>query len=306
MISVLKLIPFLFLLSALDAGWGALGELVNNKDKIIKGVDIFKKTQHAFNEIEPHQEYQVGRSFSAQLLNSYPIWDNQKALKRVKTIGQALVIHSSRPTIYADYSFILLDIDNPNGFASSGGHIFITKAMYELCQDDHQLAAVLSHEIGHVGAKHGKNMISNMRKANLGTDIALQAGMSALNKSGDETAAKLAKQFGGLAQKLFTDVVKKGFGRSQELEADGYGTLNLKAAGFRPEAMIEMLSAIEAKYGALDIPLFQSHPRPGLRIAHVKKVIKSGDPRVGLNLSSEKKDAPPKEKKKKKFGLFGR
>jgi predicted Zn-dependent protease len=264
------------------------GDILKNKDKIVSGFKIGKKAIEASKDIEPEQEYTVGRNIAAQVMYTYPPIEDQEKIRKVNLIGQALVLKSTKPDTFNGYSFMVLDQDDPNGFATPGGHVFVTKGMLDLCETDSHIAAILSHEIGHVAAGHGTEIIKKMRK----TDLALTAGQEVAKNSGKGEVAALS----GIAKGLLEKVMEKGFGREQELEADGLGALNLKAAGFDPEAIIEMLEKIEAKYGKLDIALFKSHPRPEIRIAHVKKVIETGDPNAKLT-HSEKKEAVVAESK---------
>jgi predicted Zn-dependent protease len=246
----------------------------------------------------------VGRNIAAQILSMTPALNDETLVHRVNLIGQSLAMKSSRPEIYSSYSFMILDSEDPNGFATPGGHIFITKGLLDLCEDDHHIAAILAHEVGHVSAQHGSKLIKKMRY----TDAALSAATELAKHSSDDTASMLSERFGDITKEVFSKVVEKGFGRAQELEADGFGVLNLKAAGFRPSAMEEMLSKIDRTFGAMDIGLFKSHPKPQDRIAHVQKVLETGDPNGKATEASaevsENKTEEPKKKKKKRFGLF--
>lgn len=297
-----------FFLNSPKASALGLGDLISNRDKIMSAVKVTKSIVKAQQDISPHEEYQIGRSVAAQILAQHNIIEDESLLHKVNLIGQSLVLHSKRPSIFNGYSFSILDAEDPNGFATPGGHIFITKGMLDLCETDHHIAAILSHEIGHVAAAHGKGIIKKMRW----TNTTLTAGQEIAKHS--ESTSNIANDFGDIAKSLFSKVAEKGFGRRQELEADGFGVLNLKAAGFTPNAVVEMLEKINQKFGMMDIPLFKSHPRPELRIQHVKRVLESGDPTFGLqerpsedisqtNSSSKTQETP---KKKKRFGLWGK
>ena len=283
--------------------FGGLGKVLEHKDQISSVLKVGKKAVTASKDIQPDQEYTVGRNIAAQVLAKYPPIEDATLIKKVNLIGQALAFKSDRPSIFNGYSFMVVQSEEPNGFATPGGHVFITKAMIDLCESDDHLAAILSHEVGHVVAGHGAAIIKKSRQA----DLLLTAGSElAQHKGGDD-----ASLFAPIAKDLLQKVVEKGYGREQELEADGIGIITLQNAGFKPEAMIEMLSKIEKKFGMLDLPFFKSHPRPEVRIAHAKKVIETGNPVIGLSLgeklSNSSKASEPEEKpKSKKFSLFGR
>ena len=254
-----------------EAGWM---DAIPNKDKIVSAVKVAQKTVEASKDIAPHQCYQVGRTFAARVLAQTPPIKDEALIHKVNLIGLSLAMVSQKPEVYAGYSFMVLDQAEPNGFATPGGHVFITKGLLDLCETDDHIAAVLAHEISHVVADHGPALIKKMRW----TDTGLTAATEVLANSNSDTTAQLAKNFGDLSKNLCSSVVEKGFGRRQELEADGLGVLNLKTAGFRPEAMLEMIEKIQKKYGLAGLPMFDSHGAPDDRIAHIKEVIATNNP----------------------------
>ena len=79
--------------------------------------------------ITPEQEYYIGRSVTASLLGSYKIYDNPPLTDYVNKVCQVLVLNSSRPQLYKGYYVAVLDTDQINAFASSGGHILVTRGL---------------------------------------------------------------------------------------------------------------------------------------------------------------------------------
>ena len=50
--------------------------------------------------------------------------------------------------------------DNPNAFALPGGKVGVNTGLFTVARDQHQLAAVVAHEIGHVIARHHDERIT--------------------------------------------------------------------------------------------------------------------------------------------------
>jgi predicted Zn-dependent protease len=52
------------------------------------------------------------------------------------------------------YQFRVVDQVEPNAFALPGGHIFVSRGLLALANDEDELACVIGHEIGHVAKRH--------------------------------------------------------------------------------------------------------------------------------------------------------
>ncbi|MGH7292641.1 MAG: M48 family metalloprotease, partial [Myxococcota bacterium] len=52
------------------------------------------------------------------------------------------------------YQFRVVDQVEPNAFALPGGHIYVSRGLLALANDEDQLACVIGHEIGHVAKRH--------------------------------------------------------------------------------------------------------------------------------------------------------
>src|SRR5207247_6674767 len=86
--------------------------------------------------------------------------------KYVSLVGTALAEHSERPGLA--WTFIVLDTDGVNAFASPGGIVHITRGALGLITNEAELAGVLGHEIGHVAHKHTVNASRKNKAVQLG------------------------------------------------------------------------------------------------------------------------------------------
>ena len=81
----------------------------------------------ASEAITPEQEYYIGRGVAASIADTYKVANKPQIEAYLNSICQTLVINSERPVIFNGYHVAVLDTDEINAFATSGGHIFITK-----------------------------------------------------------------------------------------------------------------------------------------------------------------------------------
>src|SRR5215475_14369590 len=90
--------------------------------------------------------------------------------KYVTLLGTALAKESERPNL--NWTFIVLDTDGVNAFASPGGIVHVTRGALALAKNEAEIAGVLGHEIGHVAHKHTVNAIKKSKAVGMGTQAA--------------------------------------------------------------------------------------------------------------------------------------
>ena len=153
------------------------------------------------------------------------------------------------------------EMEVPNAFATLGGHIIVTSALYERMPSENALAMVLAHEIGHVRARD---------------PVAALGGTASVAV----VYALLSGEAGGLMQPV-GNVVMRGYSRQAESRADEAAIEALKAyyghAG-GAAAVFQMFQA-ESEKSDLPMPSFLStHPADQDRIARLKAAAGDWDP----------------------------
>ncbi|HXN43081.1 MAG TPA: M48 family metalloprotease [Xanthobacteraceae bacterium] len=143
-----------------------------------------------------------------------------------KTV-ERLVAASERPDLH--YRVTLLNSASVNAFALPNGHLYATRGLVALANDNAELASVLAHEMAHVIARHAAIREDQVKQAALvsrvATDVFNDPQMGAL---------ALAKSKIALAT----------FSRAQELEADGIGVGISSRAGFDPYGALRFLNSL--------------------------------------------------------------
>ncbi|HTO54827.1 MAG TPA: M48 family metalloprotease [Myxococcota bacterium] len=165
-----------------------------------------------------------------------------------------------------EYQFHVVDQVAPNAFALPGGHIFVSRGLLALANDEDELACVIGHEIGHVLKRHA----------------AAQQQAS-------------ASQF-----PLLNGMLRAGqmaaFSRDLERSADHDGQILCAAAGYDPSAMARFLESLMnwekvASGSVREASFFDTHPLSSERASEArveaselrwKRDPKLGDTRAAL------------------------
>jgi beta-barrel assembly-enhancing protease len=233
---------------------------------IRRSAEALNKT---FENLTPEQEYYIGRSVAAAILEGYAPYDNPRANEYVNLLGQSLALFSDKPETYGGYRFLLLDSDDINAFAAPGGLILITRGMARLCRNEEELAAVLAHEIGHVQLEHGLRAISSARLTSAFTIIAAEGA----RQFGSDSLRELTEQFEGSISDITHTLTSAGYSRRLEREADAACVAILQRSGYDPQALIRMLEQMAGRLQPGGLDFAKTHPSPADRIRDVQRML---------------------------------
>jgi beta-barrel assembly-enhancing protease len=243
----------------------------DHADSIVKTTTAVSKS---VEDITPQQEYYIGRSIGAVILDKYPAYPDAAANHYMNQVGQTLARASDMPETFAGYHFLILDSHEINALAAPGGLIFVTRGILECCSNETAVAAVLAHEIGHVQGKHGLRAIQNSRI----TQALLIIGAESAKTLGGQELANLTKAFEGSINDITQTLINSGYSRAYEEEADETAVILMRRVGYNPEGLVDMLETMKTKLVA-DRPDFAStHPSPESRISEIEPLIGSASP----------------------------
>lgn len=180
-------------------------------------------------------------------------------------------ITQALPPIQNCCRYYLIRMNTVNAFSLPNGNIYITVELLSLLNSEAQLAAVLSHEIAHVAAKHSVKDINNK--------FLTYKVYKALHRRG--RSARLNDISATLGQAYV-----KGYKREIEREADTLGLKYMAIAGYHPNAMAEVFRNIKSyfnknprhqKYSKIvytrDRGIFASYPSFDARISQTQQLI---------------------------------
>ena len=228
-----------------------------------------KAVARSFEDFTPEQEYYVGRTVGAVIINKYKPYQNQKANEYINLLGHTLAKASDMPETFNGYHFLILDSNEINALAAPGGLIFITRGMLRCCRDEDAVAAVLAHEIGHVQFKHGLQAIKKSRI----TSALITIGTEGAKTFGKEELASLTATFEDSISDITATLVNNGYSRKFERQADIAAVTILKRIGYDPNGLVDMLKVMDKKLKPGSPDFAKTHPSPASRIADIQKDI---------------------------------
>ncbi len=235
-----------------------------------KATPIVQKAGEAVRPMTEEEEYYLRRAVAALVLSKYQLYNNFQIQSYLNLVGQTVVLSSDRPYTHGGYHFAVLDTEEVNAFACPGGIIFITKGMLKSLNNEEELAAVLAHEVAHVSLRHGISAI----KASRWADVVLAMGTEAAKSYTSAEVNKLVSLFEGSIDDVFKTIVVNGYGKDQEVEADGKGIIYVNKAGFDPKGLPVFLDRLIALNKGSKDGMFKTHPGTKERSEKAKEIIK--------------------------------
>jgi len=225
----------------------------------------------AAEEITPEQEYYIGRAVAANILSNYRIWNGSQAMTAyLNRICAAITINSPRPDVFNGYHVAILDSNEINAFATSGGHIFVTRGLINAAKSEDALAGVIAHEIAHIQLQHSIRAIRTSRI----TQALMVTGVSAAGAATGMSVNELTDVFNESVGEIVSTMVNNGYSQTQEFEADNTAMRLLASAGYSPSGLIDMLRELSAvQTGSSGFG--KTHPTPAQRITNAQKTVGS-------------------------------
>src|SRR4029453_14819719 len=205
--------------------------------------------------ISDAEERQIGEDVSTKIRQRFGVGQDPAIHKYVTLLGTTLAKASERPNL--NWTFVVLDTDGVNAFASPGGIVHVTRGALGLARNEAELAGVLGHEIGHVAHKHTVNAIKKSNAV----------------KRGGEAAPARSNFLSRYASKAYEMVLENNFDRGDELDADKVGVDLAQKAGYAGASLGEFLGRLDDrnKNQAERNGLFASHPETRERIGKIKQ-----------------------------------
>jgi predicted Zn-dependent protease len=162
-----------------------------------------------------------------EVLARYGMVDNALLQALVTRVGKVLAANSRRPDL--DWHFTVLDRPEVDAFSLPGGYVYVTRGILAYLNSEAELAAILAHEIGHITAGHVPRQQTTLATTGLPEtlDAILLTGAAGRSSPHD------------LAMPWRID-----YGVDNELEADRLGVRYLSKVGYSPQAMVEVMAAL--------------------------------------------------------------
>jgi len=201
-------------------------------------------------------EYEVGLDLAREIRQQLGREQQPQTDQILNEIGNRLagcVANKSRR-----FNFETVNGPEPNAFALPGGFIFMSQSLVELCRyDKNEIACILGHEMAHIIRGHAMNrIISN-------------SAIAAASR-----AAPIRGALSGWLRKVGVQFLESAYSQDLESEADRLGVRLVAAAGYEPNACVQLftrLAKLKSPPTGLDLgSYFSSHPPFKVRIENIK------------------------------------
>lgn len=210
--------------------------------------------------VSESQEIQMGTQYDSQVVATIGLYPDPSLQSYVQALGTRLAATSERTKL--PWTFRVVDDPAVNAFAVPGGYIYVTRGILAHMNNEAQLATVLSHEIGHVTARHTAAQMSKEQLAGLGLAI------------GSIASSRVAQYAGVASQALGVLFLK--FSRDNENQADELGVRYSSRANFDSREManvMRLLDKLSSDGGGRLPEWLATHPNPGNRLEHINSMI---------------------------------
>ncbi|WP_294505234.1 M48 family metallopeptidase [uncultured Victivallis sp.] len=168
---------------------------------------------------------------STDISSGAEAWQQVKAQEKVSTnatynaalqrVGRNIAAAANKPSY--DWEFVVFESNEANAFALPGGKVAVYSSLFQLFDNDAELATVAGHEVAHALARHGMERSSqSVIQACGGVMVELALGQ-------DWTPAY---------QTTSNLLAMLPYSRTQELEADYLGLILMAQAGYDPQAAL--------------------------------------------------------------------
>lgn len=179
----------------------------------------------------------------------------------VNCVAQKIIAQVPAEFGIPDWEVVVFDSEQVNAFALPGGKVGVYTGLLEVAENQHQLAAVIGHELAHVMAEHGNERVS--------TAFATQATLAAAYQlSGDLDHKQEIFALLGVGAQVG---ISLPFGRIQESEADAIGLDLMARAGFDPKESVTLWQNMGKKSGKSQPEFLSTHPSNERRINDLNK-----------------------------------
>ncbi len=182
----------------------------------------------------------------------------------VNCVAEHITAQVPKEVFSGTWEVVVFEDDQVNAFALPGGKIGVYSGLLKIAKNQHQLAAVIGHEVGHVIADHGNERMSSGTLINLG----MQVTNNILNTNQVSSSKEIMSAIG-----LGLQVgVQLPFSRTHESEADLIGLDLMAKAGFNPQESVHLWQNMDkASDGKRPMEFMSTHPAPSTRITQLQE-----------------------------------
>ncbi|NNJ95323.1 MAG: M48 family metallopeptidase [Halobacteria archaeon] len=201
---------------------------------------------------------------------------NQMGLQAFTTLKKKTPVDSSRTSnnyvqcvanaitreVGGNWEVAVFKDDSANAFALPGNKIGVHTGMLQVAKNQHQLAAVIGHEVAHVLSRHSNERVSQK--------FAVEQGLSLVNAVASPQSGTGQAVMGMLGVGAQFGILMP-FSRVQESEADTYGLKLMARAGFDPRESVNLWINMGKTNKGQPPEFLSTHPSHSTRISDLRR-----------------------------------
>ncbi|RKZ40266.1 MAG: M48 family peptidase [Gammaproteobacteria bacterium] len=215
------------------------------------------------NLISPTELNKMGSQAFQSLKEEKPIETSRSVNRYVSCIANAIIQISNSQV--KQWEVLVFRDESANAFALPGGKVGVHTGLLKIAENQHQLAAVIGHEIAHVLANHSNERVSQ--------EFALQQGLAIVQILGD-IKTPMGQQLMGLLGIGAQVGILLPYSRVHESEADEMGLYLMAKAGFNPKESVNLWQNMSRGSNGEQPPeFFSTHPSHDTRIARLNQIM---------------------------------
>lgn len=218
------------------------------------------------NQILLYSDQQLSQSgvqAFAGMKQQTPISTQAVTNRFVSCIANNIIQQLDKNASPQEWEVVVFESDQVNAFALPGKKIGVYTGLLRVAENQHQVAAVIGHEVGHVIAQHGNERMSQSTLIGVSQEVVNQA----LRVNNVQQTPAIMSALGLGVQVGLT----LPFSRTHESEADIIGLDLMARAGFDPRESVDLWKNMnKASGGQRPNELLSTHPAPSTRISNLQ------------------------------------
>jgi len=221
------------ILAPAGVGFILIGSLIVNPFASYAEVDLPDLGDTSSIMISPVQERVLGQRWLRAYRSQVPTSSDPLLIDYLEQLFNRLTPHSQLAEKRID--LVLVENNTLNAFAVPGNIIGVHTGLLMYAKTENQLAAVLSHEMGHLSQRHYARQLEQQKKMMMPMLAGMLAGLVlAANSNSDAGMATI------MGAQAAAQQASLAFSRQNEQEADRIGMQTMVEAGLDPYAAADM------------------------------------------------------------------
>ncbi|MDM8560330.1 M48 family metallopeptidase [Candidatus Parabeggiatoa sp. HSG14] len=190
--------------------------------------------------------------------------ETEESVKNYVTCVANAITQVSNSTI-EQWEVVVFQDDSANAFALPGGKVGVHTGLLKVAENQHQLAAVVGHEVAHVLENHSNERVSQ--------ELAVEQSMAAVQSLSSPGSALGQTVMGLLGAGAQYGVILP-YSRKHESEADEVGLYFMARAGFDPKESVNLWRNMSQGNGEQPPEFMSTHPSHETRMARLNQAMK--------------------------------